>query len=114
MGHGVTVAAVRAASIEAVRELQDDMTMAEGGAAAEAILSGGPGVCHIHGVGIESGEDIPPQLRAGMVVAYEPGFSIGPDAYYLEDMILVTRDGHRVLSDGLPDTAEEIARVMQR
>ena len=69
---------------------------------------------HIHGVGIESGEDIPAELRAGMVVAYEPGFSIGPDAYYLEDMILVTADGHRVLSEGLPYTAEEIALVMVR
>ncbi len=109
MRDGVTISAVRAASIEAVRELQDDMVTADGRAAADAILSGGEGVWHIHGVGIESGEDLPPELRAGMVVAYEPGFSIGPDAYYLEDMILVTAEGHRVLSGGLPYTAEEIA-----
>lgn len=114
MSGGVTIAAVRAASIEAVRELQDDMVTADGRAAAQAILSGGEGVWHIHGVGIESGENLPPELRAGMVVAYEPGFSIGPDAYYLEDMILVTEDGHRVLSGGLPYTAEEIAQVMVR
>ena len=114
MSDGVTISAVRAASIDAVRELQGDMVTADGQAAADAILSGGEGVWHIHGVGIESGEDIPPELRAGMVVAYEPGFSIGPDAYYLEDMILVTADGHRVLSEGLPYTAEEIALAMVR
>ena len=114
MSDGVTISAVRAASIEAVRELQDDMVTADGRAAADAILSGGESVWHIHGVGIESGEDLPPELRAGMVVAYEPGFSIGPDAYYLEDMILVTADGHRVLSEGLPYTAEEIALAMVR
>ncbi len=114
MSDGVTISAVRAASIDAVRELQGDMVTADGQAAADAILSGGEGVWHIHGVGIESGEDIPPELRAGMVVAYEPGFSIGPDAYYLEDMILVTADGHRVLCEGLPYTAEEIALAMVR
>ena len=39
-----------------------------------------------------------------------PGFSVGEDAYYLEDMILITATGHEVLSAGLPYTAEEIAR----
>lgn len=88
------------------------MGTAEGRAAAEAILSGAEGVWHIHGVGIESGEDIPNVLRAGMVVAYEPGFAIGPDAYYLEDMILITAEGHRVLSAGLPYSSGEIAGLM--
>jgi Xaa-Pro aminopeptidase len=71
-------------------------------------------VWHIHGVGIESGEDIPDVLAAGMVVAYEPGISVGDDALYLEDMILVTDSGHEVLSRGLPYTADEIAEVMGR
>ena len=84
-----------------------------GRAAAAAILGAGEGTWHIHGVGIDSGEDIPETLRAGMVVAYEPGFSIGPDAYYLEDMVLVTDNGHRVLSTGLPYTAGEIERLMR-
>ena len=71
-----------------------------------------PGVWHIHAVGLESGEDIPDVLRSGMVVAYEPGFSVGDDAYYLEDMILVTETGHRVLSTGLPYAADEIVESM--
>ena len=80
--------------------------------AAEAILSGGDGVWHIHGVGIESGEDALPVLEVGAVVAYEPGFAVGPDAYYLEDMIVVTPEGAEVLSDGLPYTAEEVEAAM--
>ena len=103
-----------AASIKAVQARRPDMMTTEGRAAAEAILAGGEGAWHIHGVGIESGEDIPPMLRAGMVVAYEPGFTIGPDAYYLEDMILITEQGHRVLSEGLPYSADEIATIMAR
>jgi Xaa-Pro aminopeptidase len=114
MGDGVTVADVRSASVAAVQGRADEMTTADGRAAAAAILSGGDGVWHIHGVGVEGGEDILPVLRSGMVVAYEPGFVVGEDAYYLEDMILVTDGGHRVLSAGLPYTAEEIERVMER
>jgi Xaa-Pro aminopeptidase len=114
MRDGIPIDAVRAASVEAVRVRQDSMVTTDGRAAADTILSGGDEVWHIHGVGIESGEDIPPVLRAGMVLAYEPGFSMGPDAYYLEDMILVTADGHHVLSDGLPYTADEIASTMAR
>jgi Xaa-Pro aminopeptidase len=112
MGDGVPVSTVRAASVEAVRARRNGLSTDTGRAAAEAILEGGDGTWHIHGVGIDSGEDLPGVLRAGMVVAYEPGFSVGADAYYLEDMILVTADGHRVLSAGLPYTAAEIAAVM--
>lgn len=114
MGDGVSVSDVRVASMAAVREREGGLTTDEGRAAAEAILSGGEGTWHIHGVGIESGEDIPSPLRAGMVLAYEPGFAIGADAYYLEDMILVTADGQRVLSAGLPYTAVEIEEAMER
>lgn len=111
---GVPVSEVRSASIEAVRTRVGTAATEMRRAAAEAILAGGEATWHIHGVGIDSGEDLPDVLRAGMVVAYEPGFSLGPDAYYLEDMILVTDRGHRVLSRGLPYTADEITAVMGR
>jgi Xaa-Pro aminopeptidase len=112
MAHGVPVRDVRAASIEAVRAAEPSLKTDEGRAAAATILGGGESTWHIHGVGIDSGEDLPEVLRSGMVVAYEPGFSIGEDAYYLEDMVLVTEGGHRVLSTGLPYTATEITAVM--
>ncbi len=67
---------------------------------------------HLHGVGIESGEEALETLLAGTVLAFEPMFRFGPEAYYLEDMIVVTQTGYEVLSTGLPYTAEEIEAVM--
>ena len=67
----------------------------------------------IHGVGIESGETALEVLEVGSVIAFEPMFSRGPDAFYLEDMIVITEMGHEVLSGGLPYTAEEIEAVMR-
>ena len=112
MVDGVAVSEVRGASAGAVRDRQSGLTTAEGVAAAEAILEGGDGTWHIHGVGVESGEDLPAVLRTGMVLAYEPGFSVGLDAFYLEDMIVVTATGHRVLSAGLPYTSAEVVDFM--
>ena len=53
-------------------------------------------------------------LRAGTVLAYEPMVTVGPDAFYLEDMIVVTQDGHEVLSSGLPYRAAEVDAFMAR
>jgi hypothetical protein len=47
-----------------------------------------------------------------MTVAYELMFAVGDQGFYLEDMILIERDGHRLLTPGLPYTAAEIERVM--
>ena len=46
------------------------------------------------------------------MLAFEPIFAVGADAFCLENMILITEDGHEVLSAGLPYTAEEIENVM--
>ena len=43
----------------------------------------------------------------------EPIFSVGADAYYLEDMNHVTVTGVEVLSAGLPYTAQEIEAAMR-
>jgi Xaa-Pro aminopeptidase len=69
---------------------------------------------HIHGVGLDGGETGTDTLEAGSVIAFEPMFSVGADAYYMEDMILVTGSGHEVLTRGLPYTADEIEAVMRR
>ena len=61
----------------------------------------------IHGVGLEAAEGAPEILRAGMVVAFEPIFSVDGQGFYLEDMILVTKDGHEILTPGLPYSALE-------
>ena len=90
------------------------MTTAEGQEAVRAILEGGAGVWHLHGVGVESGEEARDTLEAGSVIAYEPGFEVRGDAYYLEDMILITPTGHEVLSTGLPYEASEIEALTRR
>jgi len=47
------------------------------------------------------------------VIAFEPIFSVGADAYYLEDMIYITAAGAEILSAGLPYTAQEIEAAMR-
>ena len=69
---------------------------------------------HLHGVGIESGEEALETLETGAVLAFEPMFRFGPSVYYLEDMIVVTETGFEVLSTGLPYTADEIEAAMAR
>jgi Xaa-Pro aminopeptidase len=96
-----------------IRGLQPDLETAAGREAAAFLLSeGGSGIWGIHGVGVESGEEALDPLEAGSVLAFEPMLQIGAHAYYLEDMILVTADGHEVLSAGLPYTATEIEDAM--
>jgi len=68
---------------------------------------------HIHGVGLDGGETGTDTLEVGSVIAFEPMFSVDADAYYMEDMIVVTETGHEILTRGLPYTAAEIERVMQ-
>ena len=67
-----------------------------------------------HGVGLEHAEPLPPVLRAGMVLAYEPMFTAGGQGFYMEDMILITPTGYEILTKGLPTTAVEIERAMRR
>ena len=110
MKAGVTHKEVAEASRRAVRRALPTLESEHAREAARAMLEGGDNLWHVHGVGIDAGEERLPRLEEGSVIAYEPGFSVGEDAYYLEDMILITATGHEVLSAGLPYTAEEMAR----
>jgi Xaa-Pro aminopeptidase len=49
-----------------------------------------------------------------MVVAYELMFMAGGDAFYLEDMVAVTRDGYELLTPGLPYTADDVEMTMSK
>ncbi|MGH9337764.1 MAG: M24 family metallopeptidase, partial [Vicinamibacteria bacterium] len=83
--------------------------------AASSILKASlRGTWHIHGVGLDGGETGTDTLEAGSVIAFEPMFAIDADAYYLEDMILITETGHEVLTQGLPYSAAEVEAVMAR
>ena len=113
MRAGVTVTDVQAAATARIEELAPDLRTPMGREAGAFLLSEpGRTIWSVHGVGLDSGEEALPTLEAGSVIAFEPMLQIGPDAFYLEDMILVTETGREVLSTGLPYTAEEIERFM--
>lgn len=112
MADGVPLDSVRAASRRGIAQAAaQDPSLAE----LAAAMNAQDGIdWHIHGIGIESAENPEPVLVAGAVLAYEPMFVRGPDAYYLEDMILVTANGAEVLTTGLPYTAAEMAAFLTR
>jgi Xaa-Pro aminopeptidase len=83
-------------------------------AAAHLIAAPLRATWHIHGVGLDGGETGTDGVVVGSVIAFEPMFSVDEDAYYMEDMILVTEAGHEILTRGLPYDAAEIEALMQR
>jgi Xaa-Pro aminopeptidase len=117
LGYRAGVAAMRSGvSLESIEEAARDAIRTHGGSnpsLAEELATGI--LWHIHGVGVESGESPgEPVLRAGTVLAFEPMFSRGEDAYYLEDMWLITDSGVELLTPGLPTTSTEIASFLSR
>ncbi len=67
----------------------------------------------IHGVGLV--ETAPPAvLRAGMTFAFEPIITADEQGFYLEDTILITKEGYENLTPGLPYTADEIETAMKK
>ncbi|MDA1234296.1 MAG: Xaa-Pro peptidase family protein [Acidobacteria bacterium] len=74
------------------------------------------GIGHHVGLAVhDSGDPFEP-LQAGMVITVEPGLYL-PDERFgvrIEDMVLVTEDGARVLSAMLPSDAAEVERLINR
>lgn len=69
-----------------------------------------------HGLGIDVHDSMPLHtLEAGMVLTVEPGIYIPEEniGIRIEDDVLVTEDGYRILSDGAPREAEEVERWMR-
>jgi Xaa-Pro aminopeptidase len=83
-----------------------------------------------HGVSHDVGLDVHDvsvrgPLKAGQVITVEPGIYISPnmsgvDPKYwnigirIEDDVLVTETGHKVLTEGAPKTIEEIEKIMKK
>ena len=71
-----------------------------------------------HHVGLEvhdpAGPGVP--LEPGMVITVEPGLYFSEEGLgvRIEDMVLVTPGGARVLSESLPRTVHEIERAMKK
>jgi Xaa-Pro aminopeptidase len=113
MKAGATLPSVMERARSEVERAQRSLRSDYARRAAAAILNGPlRGTWHIHGVGLDGGETGTDRLEAGSVIAFEPMFSVDADAYYLEDMILVTESGHEVLTRGLPYSASEIEQAM--
>lgn len=112
---GTPVSEVIKASLAEVARRQNSLQSPLARTAASTILrSDGIPFWQLHGVGLDSAEPLPDTLRAGMVIAYEPIFSVDGQGFYMEDMILVTRAAAEILTKNLPYSAAEIERAMQR
>jgi Xaa-Pro aminopeptidase len=77
----------------------------------------------VHDVGDYRIDGEPRLLEPGMVLTIEPGLYVRPDdtgvparwrgiGIRTEDDVLITADGHRVLTEGLPRSADEIEAFM--
>lgn len=91
-------------------------------AARAVVEAAGYGDFFVHGLGHFVGLDVhdtgayQEPLAAGMVLTIEPGIYL-PDRGFgvrIEDEVLVTETGARLLTDGLPRTAEEVERWMAK
>ena len=90
--------------------------------AKQILDEAGYGEYFIHGtghfVGLEVHDagnyDLP--FKEGVVVTVEPGIYIPEEGIgiRIEDVVLVTKDGPRVLSSHIPRTIKEIERAMAR
>jgi Xaa-Pro aminopeptidase len=115
MRDGVRTEDVIGASMREVLRLKASVRTPLGRKAVDVLASPeGRRYWQVHGVGLESAEPSPDVLRAGMIVDFEPIFSVEGQGFYLEDMILITRDGYEILTTGLPYTADEIERLAGR
>ncbi|MFK8013112.1 MAG: aminopeptidase P N-terminal domain-containing protein [Marinicellaceae bacterium] len=78
----------------------------------------------VHDCGEYSVDGLWVELEAGMVLTIEPGIYIGHDAKVpdkfkgigirIEDDVLVTRDGNKILSNKVPREIEEIEAIMEK
>jgi Xaa-Pro aminopeptidase len=89
--------------------LQPGLKTSLGKAAAKVLLDpNNRDTWHLHTSGLEPGEKFPGVLKAGMVIEFEPMFAVEGQAFYLEDMILITAADCEILTKSLPYTADEI------
>jgi Xaa-Pro aminopeptidase len=113
MRDGATIEEIAQAAKREVGRHQHFLSTDLGKKAAQRLLgNNGEVLWHIHGSGLEPGEGRPHVLKSGMIIEFEPMFELEGQGYYLEDMILITEDGHEVLTEGLPYTATEIEAAM--
>lgn len=113
---------VLAAELAAIKVVKPGRTLPQIDSVARAIITkAGFGDCFIHSIGHHLGlqtHDISPDapLRAGAVITIEPGIYIPEEkiGIRIEDDVLVTKVGAKVLSSAIPKTVAEIENLMGR
>jgi Xaa-Pro aminopeptidase len=98
------------ASIQYVREHQAGLRTEMAKTAAANALS--QGNWPIHGLGLDMADGAPKTFQAGNVICYEPLFTAGDQAFFVEDTMLITHDGYEILNPPLPYSPKEIERAM--
>jgi Xaa-Pro aminopeptidase len=68
----------------------------------------------LHGLGVDMAEGTPKVFREGYVICYEPGLIAGGQTYFVEDTILITRNGHEILNPALPYAPSDIEGAMAK
>jgi Xaa-Pro aminopeptidase len=68
----------------------------------------------LHGLGVDMAEGAPNVFREGNVICYEPVVVAGGQGYFVEDTILITRDGHETLNPPLPYAPDDIERAISK
>ncbi|MFN0059160.1 MAG: aminopeptidase P N-terminal domain-containing protein [Planctomycetota bacterium] len=113
---------VLAAQAAAIRAVRPGATLAKIDAAARRVIrKAGFEEFFIHGIGHHLGLEVHEPAAAtalgpGAVVTIEPGIYLPDEALgvRIEDDVLVTRGGCRVLTAAIPKDADELERRMQR
>lgn len=112
---GTTLKSIFTTFFEEVQQHKDDLKTPMGKKAFE-LLTGPNGMrsFQVHEMGLGATEKQVLQLKEGMVVAWEPMFTVGDQSYYLEDLILITKNGYENLTPGLPYYATDIEKQMKK
>jgi Xaa-Pro aminopeptidase len=74
------------------------------------------GISHHIGLDVHDASDNGVPLEEGMVISVEPGIYIPEEniGIRIEDMVLVTKDGARVMTAALPREAAEIEKAIRK
>jgi Xaa-Pro aminopeptidase len=106
MKEGATGEDIVKASINYLNEHKDNLKSDMAKQAAANALKNGE--WPLHGLGLDMADGFPRVLRAGNVICFEPRFTAGDQALFVEDTILITHDGHEILNPPLPYSAKDI------
>ena len=109
------------AQLAAIKMVQPGVSFRQVNAAAQQVIAkAGLGKYILHGtshyVGLDVHDPGPAQLQPGMTLTVEPGVYIPEEriGIRIEDIVLVTKKGSRILGEPFPKTVDEIEAFLAR